>query len=221
MKKYVCDACGWIYDEEAGSPDLGIDPVRAEFAAGKIAFFTAPSYDVAVYTTQFPATCNWTVIDFPVVDPNANLKGAYMDRVGCAIDAVSYDAADAAKQEAIVKAFCFLNSDELNASIYAIGGMIPYKAEVIANTEVLVDQPQWALFADIADYCSHPQFPDSIIPLEGDKIHDVMNAIVHGALDWDTAIADAEARYNAAWQAAKADPDIDTSIYAYDYSNAK
>ena len=24
--KYVCDACGWIYDEEKGDADLGIAP---------------------------------------------------------------------------------------------------------------------------------------------------------------------------------------------------
>lgn len=22
--KYVCDVCGWIYDEEVGAPDIGI-----------------------------------------------------------------------------------------------------------------------------------------------------------------------------------------------------
>ena len=26
MKKYVCDICGWEYDEEAGAPDHGIAP---------------------------------------------------------------------------------------------------------------------------------------------------------------------------------------------------
>lgn len=26
MKKYVCDLCGWIYDEELGDPDNGIAP---------------------------------------------------------------------------------------------------------------------------------------------------------------------------------------------------
>ena len=26
MKKYVCDVCGWEYDEELGAPDLGIEP---------------------------------------------------------------------------------------------------------------------------------------------------------------------------------------------------
>ncbi len=24
--KYVCDACGWEYDETVGAPDLGIEP---------------------------------------------------------------------------------------------------------------------------------------------------------------------------------------------------
>ena len=27
MKKYVCDVCGYIYDEAAGDPDNGIEPV--------------------------------------------------------------------------------------------------------------------------------------------------------------------------------------------------
>ena len=26
MKKYVCDACGWEYDEEVGCPEEGIAP---------------------------------------------------------------------------------------------------------------------------------------------------------------------------------------------------
>ena len=26
MKKYVCDVCGYVYDEEAGDPDNGIAP---------------------------------------------------------------------------------------------------------------------------------------------------------------------------------------------------
>lgn len=26
MRKYVCDACGWIYDEELGDSDNGIAP---------------------------------------------------------------------------------------------------------------------------------------------------------------------------------------------------
>ncbi|MDE6625365.1 MAG: rubredoxin [Lachnospiraceae bacterium] len=24
--QYICDVCGWIYDEEKGSPECGIEP---------------------------------------------------------------------------------------------------------------------------------------------------------------------------------------------------
>ncbi len=24
--KYICDVCGWIYDETAGAPELGVAP---------------------------------------------------------------------------------------------------------------------------------------------------------------------------------------------------
>ena len=26
MKKYICEVCGWVYDEELGDPDNGIAP---------------------------------------------------------------------------------------------------------------------------------------------------------------------------------------------------
>ena len=26
MKKYVCEVCGYVYDEELGAPELGIAP---------------------------------------------------------------------------------------------------------------------------------------------------------------------------------------------------
>lgn len=24
--QYICDVCGWVYDEEAGAPEMGIAP---------------------------------------------------------------------------------------------------------------------------------------------------------------------------------------------------
>ena len=29
MKKYVCDVCGYVYDEEVGDPDNGVAPGTA------------------------------------------------------------------------------------------------------------------------------------------------------------------------------------------------
>ena len=33
MKKYVCDVCGWVYDEELGAPEHGI-AAGTKFEAG-------------------------------------------------------------------------------------------------------------------------------------------------------------------------------------------
>ena len=206
-----------------GADDLGIDEIRAQFAAGKVGMFPAPSYDYAVYTDQFPATCNWTVIDMPTLEEGEMpFKGVYLDRVGCSISAPCYEAASDAKKQAIVDAFVFLNSDELNSTIYSVGGMIPYKTSVIENTVLSEDLgPQWAIFGDIANYASMSLYPDSLLPLEGDTYAVVMDEIMRGDLEWADAVADLNERYNDAYQQLKDDGDIDLSIYNYEYNIAR
>ncbi|MCQ2437823.1 MAG: extracellular solute-binding protein [Clostridia bacterium] len=207
-----------------GADDLGIDEIRAQFAAGKVGMFPAPSYDYAVYTSQFPAECNWTVIDMPTIEEGeAPYKGVYLDRAGCSIDAVSYEGGSDAHKAAVLEAFMFLNSDELNGAIYASGGMIPYKTEVIEATELDPEMgPQFAIFADIANYAGVNNFPDKLIPLEGDNYNTVFIDYMHGAIDdLDAAIEDLNARYNEAYQTLKDDGDIDLSDYAYEYSLEK
>lgn len=76
--------------------------------------------------------------------------------------------------------------------------------------------------ADISNDTSMFIRPDSILPLEGDTFETVFSSIVHGDLEWsDEVIQDLTDRYNAAYQAAKEDPDIDTSMYAYEYDHSK
>lgn len=209
---------GWTL----GMDDLAIDPIRAQFAEGVVGMFPAPSYDYAVYTSQFPAKCNWTVIDMPTIEPGeAPFKGVYLDRTGCSIDQVAYDAADDVKKAAIVDAFIFLNCDKLNGRIYETGGMIPYKAEVIANATPDANLgPQWALFGDITNYASMALFPDSLIPLEGDKANVCFQNWCHTpGQAFEEVAQDCADRYNAAYQELKKDGDIDLSAYVYDYDS--
>lgn len=202
-----------------GADDLGIDEIRAQFAAGKVGMFPAPAYDYGVYTAQFPAQCNWTVIDPPTIEEGeAPYKGVYLDRVGCSICAPAYDNSSDAHKAAVVKAFCFLNSDELNGAIYSVGGMIPYKVSVIESTELSPDMgPQFAIFSDIANYTSMSLMPDSLLPLEGDTYFTVMDEFMRGDVEWEDAVADLNERYNAAYQQLKEEGDIDLSIYSYEY----
>lgn len=203
-----------------GMDDLAIDPIRAQFAEGVVGMFPAPSYDYAVYTSQFPAKCNWTVIDMPTIEEGeAPYKGVYLDRTGCSIDQVAYDAADDVKKAAIVDAFIFLNSDYLNGKIYEAGGMIPYKAEVIANATPNADLgPQWALFGDITNYTSMSLFPDSLLPLEGEKANICFQNWCHTpGQAFEEVVADINERYNAAYAELKEDGDLDLSSYVYSY----
>lgn len=205
---------GWMM----GADDLAIDPIRAQFAEGVVGMFPAPSYDYAVYTDQFPAKCNWTVIDGPTIEAgDAPYKGVFITQNGTAIDAVSYAEADDAKKKAMEEAWLFLNSDELNRTIYEMGGIIPAKASVSEGANVSPEiGPQWALFADLNNYAPMSQFPDSLLPLDGDTFATVFQNVMHGG-DLDAAIADLNERYNAAYKELKESGDVDTSVYEYTY----
>ena len=220
----IIEAYAEMYQAGAvlGLNDLAIDPIRAQFAEGKVAFFTAPGYDVTVYTSQFPAKCNWTVIDFPTFEEGeAPYKGVYFNYPNASIIAPAYDNATEAHQKAVVEAFKFLNSDELNSRIYSIGGFFPAKAEIVENTEVVVDIPQLPLMADTRNYTAEPLRPDKIIPLEGDTFETVMLDVIFGNITFDEAVADLNERYNAAVADAMEDPDINMDAYFYEWSAAK
>ena len=74
--------------------------------------------------------------------------------------------------------------------------------------------------AQIDGYAPMFVYPDSAIQLEGDSYATTFSAFIHGDIEWSAEmIADLEARYNAAYQAAKADPDVDTGNYAYSYAH--
>jgi len=204
-----------------GLDDLAIDPIRAEFAAGKVGMFPAPAYDWSVYTNQFPAECEFTFVDMPTFG-DAGYKGVMINRVNNSICAPLYDASTPEHQAAVVEAFNFLNSDYLNGVIYANAGMIPVKQSIIDSTELVITEnvEAWKAMAQIDGYAPMFVYPDSAIQLEGDSYATVFSAFVHGDIEWsDELVKDLEDRYNAAYQAAKEDPDVDTSNYAYDYAH--
>jgi multiple sugar transport system substrate-binding protein len=225
--KEPCEYIKKMYEEGImlGADDLAIDPIRAEFAKGRVGFFGAPSYDYAVYTEQFPAAENnvhWTVIEPPVFGENGGkYKGSYLDRCGVSIDKVQWEAADANKKQAMVTALCFINSDDLLQRIYEMGGLITYKAEVNARAKISDDMgPQWALFGDISKYRNTVLFPDSLAKpyLEGDIHNKTFDNWLHNPnLSYDEMAADLTKRYNEAWAEAQKDPDLDIAIYKYAY----
>ena len=208
---------GWML----GLDDLAIDPIRAEFAAGKVGMFPAPAYDWSVYTNQFPCVDEFVFIDPPTYDGQVNYKFMSNPVANISIDKVMWDEADEVKRQAMVDAFLFISGDELNATIYANAGIIPVKTSIMDGVELVIteNKEQWAQMSDLENYTLVPPFPDGVIPLEGDNYATVMYAYMHGDVEWEDAVADLEERYNAAYQAAKEDPDLDMSIYEFEWDH--
>ena len=101
--------------------------------------------------------------------------------------------------------------------------MIPVKKSIIDSTELVITEnvEAWKAMAQIDGYAPMFVYPDAAIQLEGDGYATVFSSFVHGDIEWsDEMVKDLEDRYNAAYAKAKADPDIDTSIYAYNYDRS-
>ena len=206
---------GWML----GADDLGIDPIRSEFSAGHVGMFVSPSYDYGVFTNQFPATCNWKFIDMPIFgDGNNKAKGCYFSRGGHAICAISYDKADQAKKDAIETAYAFIEGDKVVKACAETGALIPFPGR-FTDLDYSALNEQFGQMADVTGYESVPVFPDSVVNafLEGDQYPVVFNKVLHGEIKLEDALTDLATRYNAAYQAAKADPDTAPKLGAYEY----
>lgn len=112
-----------------GYENMDTDTARAQFSAGHIGIVMAASFDVAVYTEQFPAVCNWVVCDPPAIEESGY---PYKEMVA-AVDLLcvakkSLEAADTSK---IAKVLEWFYSDENLVEMYEQGMYIPYRSEVL------------------------------------------------------------------------------------------
>ncbi len=208
---------GWML----GADDLGIDPIRSEFSEGHVGMFISPSYDYGVFTDQFPAKCNWKFIDMPIYgDGNNKAKGCYFSRGGHAIFAKAYDEADQAKKDAIETAYAFIEGDKVVKACAETGALIPFPGR-FNDLDLSGLNPQFGQMADVTGYEAVPVYPDSVVKpyLEGETYDKIFDQCLHGTFEGglDAAFKDLSDRYNAAWAAAKADPDMADKIGAYVY----
>ena len=209
---------GWML----GADDLGIDPIRSEFSEGHVGMFISPSYDYGVFTDQFPAKCNWKFIDMPIYgDGNNKAKGCYFSRGGHAIFKKAYEEADQAKRDAIETAYAFIEGDKVVKACAETGALIPFPGR-FNDLDLSGLNPQFGQMADVTGYEAVPVYPDSVVKsfLEGETYDKVFTAVMQGKFEGglDAAFKDLSDRYNAAWAAAKADPDTANKLAAYQYT---
>ncbi|MCA0757378.1 extracellular solute-binding protein [Paenibacillus sp. N4] len=182
-----------------GAESLDIDPLRAQFAQGKIGMYVNHSSEPAVYTSQFPTDIRWATALVPTKDGQKNgvtwvNAGGYL-----AISAKSD------KQEAAVKFLEYLYDVELRSDYQEKGlglSVLPYVNEAAGKPELAGIEG----FLPTKYDGIYPATPLSITEtkLEGKKFTDVfIEYILTGNQELDAAIEDLNARYGKALAAAR------------------
>jgi len=185
-----------------GFENLDGDGVRAQFSAGNIAMIGAASFDCAVYVDQFPATCDWTVIDIPKFSDDAVQYKAF----GNPTNLLNVSTTALKHPEKVLKVLEFFYDDANIAEMYEAGLYIPVRKEAVAMATKEPTLKGWAAFANFDEVFTMPPVPDTLITVEGLTYREVMvNLWANPAKDdVAAALADCDARYNAAL--AEADP---------------
>lgn len=192
-----------------GFETLDGDGIRAQFAAGNIGMIGAASFDCAVYTTQFPAVCDWEVINIPkFTEDQVTYK-----RFGNPTNLLCVGTKAKEHPEKVLKVLEFFYSDKNAAEMYENGLYIPVRTQAVEMASKKPELKGWEAFADFDEIFAMPPVPDTLITVEGTTYREAIANIWSNAEidDVDSIMADIDQRYNDALQ--KADQTV-VALYA-------
>lgn len=188
------------------------DTARAQFSAGNIGMIGVMSSDVTTFKNQFPCEFDWEVIPYPVQDASNRYKepiGASMSYV------VNAKAKEDGYSDKVAKFLNYLYSDELFVATNDAQLDISILGEEITSQSEAKDMDSnWLKFSDMDIYCIKYPNPDENLTIEGDTYQEVYNKILTGVVtDVEGALADLDARYNAALEEAVSSGKVDINGY--------
>jgi multiple sugar transport system substrate-binding protein len=182
-----------------GVESLDIDPLRAQFAEGKIGMYLSFSSEPGVYKNQFPAKSRWAATLAPTVDGVMDGASGFLGGQWLVMNK------DSKNKEAAWKFMQYMYGDEVLTK-YQEGGfgisMVPSIAEKAAKPDI----------AGIEGFL--PTQYDAVWPLhptvtvEGQNYNDVFFEYILQGGDLDAIIADLNDLYNAALDKAKANGEV-------------
>lgn len=185
-----------------GCESLDIDPLRTQFAAGKIGMYMSYSHaEPGVYENQFPMdSSKWDCAPIPTVGGKENGKQYYEGSGGYLINAKS---PNAEKTFQVYKEI-FANEEYLVG--YYEGGFgvsiipaVQEKAEPgedFKNKEWLLIHPEMDAMLPKAP---HEAFVSGMV-VEGEDLFKTCESIYYGGADVESTLQDLTDRYNAAYQ---------------------
>ncbi|OXL83091.1 ABC transporter substrate-binding protein [Paenibacillus sp. SSG-1] len=200
--KPIIEAFKQIKDDGSmlpGVESLDIDPLRAQFAEGKIGMYLSFSAEAGVYQSQFPAKIDWAAAPAPSIDGDFKGASGFLGGQWLAISSKTQE------KEAAWKFMQYMYNDSTLKQYQEKGfgiAMVPSVSEVAATPSV----------KGIEGFL--PNQYDGVWPVaptvavQGTKSDDAFFKYIVSGGDLDAIIADLNQRYNSALDAAKASGDV-------------
>ncbi|MDQ0891699.1 multiple sugar transport system substrate-binding protein [Paenibacillus sp. V4I9] len=193
-----------------GSEALDMDPMRAQFAEGKIGMYISYSVEPGVYKNQFPPKIRWDAALVPTID-GGEPKGAIDPGAGTWL---SLSSKSKHKEEAW-KFISYMYQDEILRGYHEQGFGLTVLPHVLQGAKE-PSIPGIKNFLLTKNDAAWPVAPQGVTP-EGKTWHEEFTKYILSGGDLDKTIKDVTARYNAALDKAvssgsvkvKADPNFD------------
>jgi len=203
-----------------GYENMDADTARAQFSAGRVGIVMAASFDVAVYTDQFPAVCNWVVCDPPSIKSTGYEYKEMVRAVN--ILGVAKKATESKDPSKVAKVLEFFYSDEKLVPMYEAGMYVPYKSEVIAMAKES-SVKGWKEFSTFKDDKKIIRMadPKGVIKYEGLSARETLAKLFSGGFseDAETVLKDLDDRLNGGL--ANLDPEVYKAYVAPSTYNVK
>lgn len=179
-----------------GAEGLDSDPLRTQFAAGKIGMYIYGNWEFTIYAEggQFPAECNWGVASIPGIGTENPTGRTDIKNAGKSWGISS----DCKNPEEAWKYIEYILSDDYLKG-YQEGG---YGTVIIPSVSNIASTPDITGAAEFAMDESldmiWPVRPDEKagLSIEGKNAYDVYTAIILGAADMESSLQDLTERYN-------------------------
>ncbi|WP_313579408.1 ABC transporter substrate-binding protein [Lacrimispora sp.] len=197
-KELLSDECAF-----PGCESLDIDPLRTQFAAGKIGMYMSYSHaEPGVYQNQFPMdSSKWDCVPIPTVGGKTTGKQYFTGTGSYVLNAKSPNVDKAFK----VYKDIFVNEDYL-IGYYEGGFGVSILPSVIEKAKPGQDfqDKKWLLISDIDALLPkppHTAFASGMV-VEGEDMFKTCESIYYGDADIDSTLKDLTDRYNKAYQEA-------------------
>lgn len=195
-----------------GFETLDADTARAQFSAGRIGIAMAASFDVGVYTEQFPAVCNWVVCDPPALTAD----GYKYKEMTTAVNLLAVSKMALKKDTAkVAKVLEWFYADENLVELYEKGMHIPFSSNVVrmAKESQVYGWKEFSTFENDQSIIRMAD-PKGMLKYEGLSARETLAKLLSGGFteDAETVLKELDDRLNAAFKAL--DPELQASYIA-------